>query len=153
MEATREAITIRPAQEADVSTMAGLLAELFSVQHDIRPDPERQQKGLSALLEAPGACALVAESGGAVVGMITVQRVVSVADGGAAGLLENLVVTGTMRGRGIGTRLLESATAWAREHGFARLQLLADRQKAGGLNFYRRMGWTGADQTSLHRSL
>ena len=47
-------------------------------------------------------CIKVAEIDGAVRGMCTVQLVISTAEGGLAGLVEDLVVDRTYRGQGIG---------------------------------------------------
>ncbi len=78
-----------------------------------------------------------------VVGMVTVQLVVSTAEGGFSGLVEDLVVAARERGRGIGRLLLERAEGWARARGASRMQLLADRENARALHFYERAGWRG----------
>ncbi len=137
-------ISIRKATAADVEALVPLLADLFSIEADFRPDVERQRRGLALLLAAPAqSLVLVAERGGEVVGMVTVQLVVSTAEGALSGLLEDMVVISGERGRGIGRRLLEAAEGWTRERGATRLQLLADRENGPALRFYERMGWRG----------
>jgi GNAT superfamily N-acetyltransferase len=134
--------SIRDATTADLDALVRLLAALFSIEADFRPDAARQRRGLALMLErSDQRCVLVAERGGAVVAMVTVQLVVSTAEGGPAALVEDMVVDATERGRGLGRRLLEAAEAWAAAHGATRLQLLADRENAPALRFYERRGW------------
>ncbi len=83
--------------------------------------------------------------------MVTVQLVVSTAEGGASGLLEDMVVQEEARGGGIGARLLQAAEGWAFERGATRIQLLADRMNLPALRFYRRMGWSGTQLVCLRR--
>jgi len=145
-------ISIRKATAADVEALVPLLADLFSIEADFRPDVERQRRGLALLLAAPAqSLVLVAERGGEVVGMVTVQLVVSTAEGAQSGLLEDMVVAPAARGRGIGRRLLEAAEGWTRERGATRLQLLADRENGPALRFYERMGWRGTRLVCLRR--
>ena len=145
-------ISIRKATAADVEALVPLLADLFSIEADFRPDVERQRRGLALLLAAPAqSLVLVAERGGEVAGMVTVQLVVSTAEGALSGLLEDMVVAPAARGRGIGRRLLEAAESWTRERGATRLQLLADRENGPALRFYERMGWRGTRLVCLRR--
>ncbi len=145
-------ISIRSATSADLDVLVALLADLFSIEADFRPDAERQRRGLALLLESPAQrLVLVAERRGEVVGMVTVQLVVSTAEGGLSGLVEDMVVASGERGRGIGRRILDGAEAWARERGATRLQLLADRENEPALGFYERMGWRGTRLVCLRR--
>src|SRR5512147_48290 len=84
---------IRSATPADLDALVRLLGVLFSIEADFRPDPERQRRGLQRMLEDPARrLVLVAEVDGAVVGMVTVQLVVSTAEGGDSGLVEDMVI-------------------------------------------------------------
>lgn len=136
------AITIRRATRRDLDALVRLLAELFSLEADFVVDAARQRRGLGLLLRAPrDRLVLVADRGGTVVGMVTVQLVVSTAEGRPAGLVEDLVIAAAARRRGIGRRLLARARAWARRRGARRLQLLADVGNVSALRFYARLGW------------
>lgn len=145
-------LTIRTACPHDLDALVGLLAALFSLEPDFRADAARQRRGLRRLLEDPVRClVLVAERGGAVIGMVTVQLVVSTAEGGDAGLVEDLVVAAAHRGTGVGRLLLAAAEDWARGRGATRLQLLADRDNALALGFYARVGWGPTRLVCLRR--
>jgi GNAT superfamily N-acetyltransferase len=136
-------VTIRPAVQADIDAMVQLLQELFALEEDFRPDPARQQKGLKLLLDGCGKhrCLLVAETEGRVIAMASVQVLSSTAEGGLAGLVEDVVVHRRHRDRGVGRQLMAAICAWADRHGLTRLQLLADRNNRPALDFYAALGW------------
>ena len=136
-----ESIVIRPAVKADLPELSGLLAELFSLEPDFTIDAAAQQRGLALLLDEPRARILAAEADGRVVGMCTGQLVISTSEGGPAILVEDVVVTRELQGRGIGARLLAELRGWALSRGASRLQLLADRTNTPALDFYRHLGW------------
>ena len=148
-------VLIRPARPEDIPRMTDLLAELFSIETDFAPDVEKQIRGLSALVAGPPArsCVLVAEQGGMAVGMATVQTLVSTAEGGRVGLVEDLVVRRNLRGRGVGTQLIDAILRWARSQGLTRLQLLADRDNQQTLDFYASRNWISTRLICLRRRL
>lgn len=140
------AVLIRSATARDIDAMVALLAELFRLEPDFPICLERQARGLRLLLRAARAgcaCLKVAEDVGAerVVGMATVQLVISTAEGAPSGWVEDVVVAAPWRGRGIGGRLLAALAVWAENRGATRLQLLADRGNRDALRFYARRGW------------
>jgi GNAT superfamily N-acetyltransferase len=99
-----------------------------SRSNDFEPDREKQAKGLGMLIaESPGtSLVLVAVIDKKIVGMATVQTLVSTAEGGRVGLVEDVIVDREFRGRGAGSLMLDGITAWSREQGLKRLQLLTD---------------------------
>ena len=136
-----ERMIIRPAQNDDVEAMTGLLQELFKQESDFTPDPVKQLSGLKQLLTSPTAIIFAAEYDGEIVGMCTVQKVISTAEGGMSGLLEDFVVTPRCRDCGIGQSLIVFAEKWAINQGLVRLQLLAEGDNIAALRFYDRAGW------------
>jgi len=137
-----ENVKIRPASHSDIKDLVELLSELFSIEADFTFDAERQRHGLEMMLaDTETRCVLAAQAGNHVVGMCSVQIVISTAEGGPAGLVEDMVVRRQWRGRGIGRQLLRRAEAWAREKGIERLQLLADENNFPALAFYQERGW------------
>ena len=131
-------ITIRHARPGDVPRLCDLLAELFSIESDFVPDREKQAHGLSALIAHPPGkvLVLVAVSDGLIVGMATVQTLISTAEGGRVGLVEDVIVGREFRNRGVGTRLLEEVEDWSGKAELHRLQLLADIDNQPALDFY-----------------
>lgn len=144
-------VFIRPAERRDVDGMVRLLAGLFAIEADFVFDAAKQKAGLELLLKSSQACVLIAEKGNRPVGMVSVQTVVSTAEGGPVGWVEDLVVAEEYRGGGIGRLLLENLEAWAIEHGLSRLQLLADRDNREALGFYDRQGWAGTSLVALRK--
>jgi GNAT superfamily N-acetyltransferase len=66
-------------------------------------------------------------------------------------LVEDMVVIGSERRRGVGRSLLRAVEAWARGRGATRLQLLADRENEAAFRFYERLGWSGTRLVCLRR--
>jgi ribosomal protein S18 acetylase RimI-like enzyme len=139
---------LRRARSGDLASMADLLGELFGIETDFEARPERQIAGLRVLLKRRGCVVLVAEEGGEVVGMATMQTLVSTAEGGPVGSVEDLVVCSHFRGRGIGSKLIAALEDIARGEGFLRLQLLADERNAPAASFYAERGWNKTNMKS-----
>lgn len=157
-----EGLTIRPAVLGDLDDLVQLLQALFALEEDFSPDPERQRLGLKLFLDGCGKhrCLLVAEdaqaaaanAGGAVVAMASVQILISTAEGGPVGMVEDVVVRRDRRGRGVGRLLMAELSRWADQRGLKRLQLLADRHNRPALDFYAQMGWQPTELICLRRS-
>lgn len=146
-----DAFWIRPASHEDLGAMTRLLQELFAIETEFEFDEEKQRCGLEMLLDSPTAGIWVADRRGRVVGMVTVQLVVSTAEGAFSGWLEDLVVSSAYRRRGLGKALLQMAVNWAQERGAARIQLLADSRNVPALIFYRRQEWLQTNMIALRR--
>ena len=146
-------ITIRQAHEQDLLAMQLLLMQLFSIEQDFHSDPQRQDEGLRLLIESPQSGLFVAERSGRVVGMATLQILISTAEGGAVGLVEDVVVDEAERGRGIGRLLLQYLQHWAEQRGLRRLQLLADIDNRPALAFYKGQGWSDTCLVALKKLL
>jgi GNAT superfamily N-acetyltransferase len=136
-------LSITPATLADMPALIALLELLFSIEQDFRPDAEKQRRGLEMLLAQPeNARILVArhpEMG--VVGMVSAQLVISTASGAPSAWIEDVVIRPEFRAGGLGRRLLDAASDWAKAQGARRLQLLADADNAQALEFYKHLEW------------
>jgi GNAT superfamily N-acetyltransferase len=135
--------TIRPAVQDDLDAMVSLLQALFAIEQDFQTDPDRQRRGLALFLDGCGKHRrlLVAEINAEVIAMASIQILVSTAEGGPVGLVEDLVVQKAWRGRGVGRLLLKAVSDWAANHNLTRLQLLADSGNQSAIAFYRNVGW------------
>lgn len=142
---------IRPAQESDLPRMVELLQQLFAIEADFVGDPATQERGLRLLLHSPTGRIWVAVADDRVIGLCSLQILISTAEGGLVGLVEDVVVAEDCRGRGIGPGLLEHLEDWARREGLTRLQLLADRNNQPALDFYRRRGWAETQLVALRK--
>lgn len=147
-------IDIDFATAADLDAMADLLAELFTLESDFRPERDKQLRGLRLILESPQIGRLfVLRDGGVVVGMANALITVSTAEGRPVLLLEDVIVKAAYRGRGLGRRLVEHVLAWAAGAGMTRVTLLADQGNAPALAYYARLGFAPSAMKVLRRNL
>jgi len=146
-------LVIRPARSDDLEPLVELLQALFAIEEDFVPDPDRQGRGLTRFLDGCGKHRgiLVADIEGQVVAMATIQILISTAEGGPVGLVEDVVVREGCRGVGIGRRLMTAIVDWAVARRLTRLQLLADRMNLDALDFYDRMGWVPTRMICLRK--
>lgn len=146
--------TIDFATPADLPALVGLLSELFSLEADFQPDPERQRAGLALILEQPALGQLfVLRVNGRVAGMANALFTVSTARGGRVLLLEDVIVAAEFRGRGLGRVLVQHVLDWARDMGLHRVTLLADRDNQAALDFYDRLGFVPSNMRVLRHNL
>lgn len=135
-------VSISTANESDIPDLIELLGVLFSIEQDFTPDPEKQRRGLIALLASPNGHVAIARGPDArAVGMATAQLVISTAEGAPSAWIEDVVVREDWRGRGLGRALLDAVLDWARARGAVRAQLLVDLDNAPALAFYHRLNW------------
>ena len=135
-------LIIEQASTADIPAMVGLLAALFSIEQDFKPDTERQIRGLAGVLASPNACIMLTRSAqGEAIAMCSAQLVFSTAEGAHSAWIEDMVVHEAWRGRGIGRQVLQAVLAWASERGATRAQLLADLDNQPALDYYQHLGW------------
>lgn len=146
-------VVIRRATREDIPALCELLEQLFSIERDFRHDRKVQTRGLELLVNDPSGRSLiiVAEEGNDVIGMCSVQLVISTAEGRWAGIVEDLVIRNGHRGSGIGTRLLDEIGDWCRQKGISRVQLLCDRDNRPALDFYAANRWTVTNLSALRK--
>jgi ribosomal protein S18 acetylase RimI-like enzyme len=144
--------TIDEAKLQDLPQLSQLLGELFTIEKDFTPNPERQQQGLKLLLEHPESThLLVARNMHSVaIGMCSVQLVISTAQGSYAAWVEDLIVTKDFQQQGVAKALLQAAMLWAGEHGVTRMQLLVDMENHAALEFYQHLGWKTTQLQARH---
>jgi len=145
---------IRQATSEDVPALVELLCALFAIETDFAIHPQRHARGLRRLLRQTrngGSTVLVALLDLKVVGMATVQTVISTVEGGLSGWIEDVVVAPALRGQGIGARLMAAIDGWARRKGVRRLQLVTDQRNQPALAFYDRLGYQRTHMVAMRR--
>jgi len=147
-------IEILPAEHSDLDQLADLLAELFTLESDFRPDREKQLRGLRLILDNPALGRLfVLRDQGRVAGMANVLITVSTAEGCRVAVLEDVIIRNEYRSKGLGRRLVEHILCWARMEGMTRVTLLADRDNRAALGFYRKLGFKHSHMAVLRKQL
>jgi len=143
---------IRHARAADVPALAELLGELFSQEHEFTPDRTVQSRGLTLLLDLGDAVRiLVAERQGRPIAMAVVHYSVSTALGRRVAMLEDVIVTCTERGKGIGKLLMAAVVETARTDGAARITLLTDHDNRAAQTFYEGFGFSRSTMVPYRR--
>jgi GNAT superfamily N-acetyltransferase len=147
-------IEIGYATADDLPHLADLLAELFTLESDFRPERDKQLRGLRLILDNPALGRLfVLRDEAKVLGMANALITLSTAEGGRVLLLEDVIVRREHRDNGLGRRLVEHICAWAKAEGMTRVTLLADRNNKAALDFYRKLGFEHSHMTVLRKKL
>jgi ribosomal protein S18 acetylase RimI-like enzyme len=104
--------------------------------------PRREAAGIVELVElvsTPGTSLIVARDGDAVLGMLTliVYRVPT----GMRGMIHDVVVDETARGRGVGEALTREALRQAADAGAVSVELTSRQERESANRLYRRLGF------------
>jgi len=144
-------IEIEEASADDLTQMARLIGVLFQIEKDFSIDFDKQLAGITKLYAAEGTILLVAKYEGKVVGMVTMQRLISSAAGDYIGQIEDLVVDEAYRKMGVGSRLINKIRFIAlQEYAYQRVQLAADMDNTNALHFYTRRGFRRTNLNVFH---
>ena len=145
-------VRIRAAKHSDIDILVNLLRELFEIEEDFVFDDKKQRRGLNLMVNSKKDCIFVAEYRNEVIGMCSVQLLISTAEGGFVGLVEDMVVKKEHKGTGVGRKLITKVEQWSVEQGLTRLQLLGDRNNDPALAFYEKLGWSKTKLIGLRKS-
>lgn len=148
--AKKRELIIRRAKEADIFSIIELLGELFEIENDFAFDFVKHQKGLHLLLKSEHDVIFVAEMDGKVVGVATMQRIISTAMGSFVGLVEDAIVKKEYNGLGIATRLFEQLFSYAKEQNYTRIHLLCDEDNPPAQKFYKKMGFKESEMNAWY---
>ena len=145
-------ITIEPATASDFDQIGRVFAEENRFHAGLLPDrfrvaePIMTPEWFDAVLASPTRTLLVARAAGQVVGVLLLQEMANPDDEIYQPrrylYVDELMVAGTHRGRGIGRRLMEAAERQARELGIEEIELNVWERNAGAIAFYEHLGYT-----------
>lgn len=141
---------------ADANLLERLLPEVrsFWAFEKLPFDRVDVRAALSTLLENPAlGCVFVAEHVGEIVGYTVLTFGYSLEHGGHDGLVDELYVRESLRGRGLGTRLLEQAAEVCRQRGITRLHLEVDHTNPRAAKLYARLGFAANDRALITKKL
>jgi len=142
--------TITAATLEDVPALCELLSRLFTQEADFKPDAQKQARGLKLIIGDPSRGQLFAlRVGKRVVGMVSLLRTVSTAEGGEVFWLEDMIVADEFRGRGLGSELLRHAIEFARRQGVPRITVLTDLENKPAQRLYKRHGFKASAMTPM----
>jgi len=138
----------------DIPQLCFLLDSLFSQETEFKADTEAQSRGLHKVINSKDVGdILVVRQHDDIIAMVNLLYTVSTALGGRVGILEDMVVTPTVRGSGVGSKLLTYAIKFAKEKGCMRLTLLTDKENLDAQRFYQQHGFSTSTMMPLRISL
>ena len=136
---------VRAMTAADVERVAALCGQL-----GYPSTPADVAARFTALAARPANAVFIAEddgedgavgrNGGAILGWVHVQEVLTLEAGPWADL-GGLVVDDAARGRGVGRTLVEAAERWAIARGYREMRVRSNVVRAGAHQFYLRLGY------------
>jgi GNAT superfamily N-acetyltransferase len=135
------AAEILPAIAGDQNVVADLPVEQMR-EHRVLSDAQRLRKVVGHVLVDPQrGYILVAKDDGRLIGVAYAATILSVEHGGYVAWLEELYVSPSYRGKGVGTALLEAVMAQARQLGLSVIDLEVDVEHRRAESLYRRFGF------------
>lgn len=147
-----EPIQYRRATIADVSTLCELGQILNSLHYKARPDiyadatreVARDEPHWLPSLQGEDRAAFLAEEGGVAIGFVTAQiaRPESpLLQPSVVGRIGSIGVVERMRGRGVGSALLDLAEQWARSNGATDIRLTVWQFNESAVRLYQALGY------------
>lgn len=150
-----QSTSIEPATQNDIPALLALLKILFEIEDEFRCDPKKQETGLRLLIQSESSVVFVCreEKSERILGMATVQLLISTAEGGLSAQVEDVIVSPESRNRGIGGRLLGQCRVWSIKRGALRMLLAADDRNPKAERFYILNGWTRSQMRLFRKGL
>ena len=135
-------ISIEIATEADLPLIKPLLLELMdSMDNTEGFNIEQAVKNCGILIKDPGHHFLLAKDKNKVVGLVNFTTRKTILHPGLSGLIDELVVSRSHRGLGIGKNLLLAAIEKCRKLGCCEVEVSTEKSNAHAREFYRRCGF------------
>jgi ribosomal protein S18 acetylase RimI-like enzyme len=138
----------------DVPRLVELLGILFTEEHELSPDPDKQRRALEIILAGPSRARIyVARQRGKAIAMAALHFTTSTAEGGKVAGLEDCIVHPEHRRRGIGKALLAYVLEQARAEGALRVVLLTDGDNMRAQALYRKLGFAPSSMLAMRLKL
>ena len=145
-------MSVRPAEKRDVGVIMGFIKELAEYEglaHEVVADEASLERFLFG--EHPVAEALIAEFQTTPIGFALYFTTFSTFVGRPGLYLEDLYVRPNMRGKGVGTLLLQHVARLARERGCGRLEWSVLNWNKPAIRFYETLGARAMDDWTVYR--
>ena len=136
-------IIIREAKASDLLTIGKLTLELIEAMGDTEGiDIKLIAENCRDLLSEANSHILVAEIKGVVVGFLNFTTRKTILHRGLSGLIDELIVAKSYRGKGIGKQLLSSAIKKSRQLGCCEVEVSTEKTNIKAREFYKQYGFT-----------
>jgi len=138
----------------EVPQLVELLGILFTQEHELSPDPEKQHRALEMIFADPSRARIyVAREAAKVLAMVALHFTVSTAEGGKVAGLEDCIVRPEYRRKGVGKALLAYVIEQARAEGALRVMLLTDGDNTRAQALYRKLGFAPSSMLAMRLKL
>ena len=136
-------IIIREARESDLLTIKKLTLELIEAMGNTEGiDIKLIAENCQNLLSEANSHILVAEIGGVVVGFVNFTTRKTILHRGLSGLIDEVIIAKSYRGKGLGKQLLSSAIEKSRQLGCCEVEVSTEKTNTKAREFYRQCGFT-----------
>ena len=136
-------IIIREAKASDLLTIGKLTLELIEAMGDTEGiDIKLIAENCRDLLSEANSHILVAEIKGVVVGFLNFTTRKTILHRGLSGLIDELIVAKSYRGKGVGKQLLSSAVEKSRQLGCCEVEVSTEKTNIKAREFYKQYGFT-----------
>jgi len=135
-------ITVELATEADLPSIKPLLLELMDVMDNTEGfDVEQSFENCGVLIKDPAHHMLVAKDKDTVVGFVNFTTRKTIMHPRPSGLIDELIVSRSYRGLGIGKQLLLAAIQKCRELECCEVEVSTEKSNTKAREFYQRCGF------------
>ena len=135
-------ILIREAKESDLLTIGKLTLELIETMGNTEGiDIQLIAENCRNLFSEANSYILVAEIEGIIVGFVNFTTRKTILHRGLSGLIDELIVAKSYRGKGIGKQLLSSAIEKSRQLGCCEVEVSTEKTNIKAREFYRQYGF------------
>ena len=136
-------IRIREAKESDLLTIRKLTLELIEAMGNTEGiDIKLIAENCRNLLSTANSYILVAEIEGIIVGFVNFTTRKTILHRGLSGLIDELIIAKSHRGKGIGKQLLSGAIEKSRQLGCCEVEVSTEKTNIKAREFYRQCGFT-----------
>jgi len=136
-------IIIREAKASDLLTIGKLTLKLIEAMGDTEGiDIKLIAENCRDLLSEANSHILVAEIKGVVVGFVNFTTRKTILHRGLSGLIDELIVAKSYRGKGVGKQLLSGAIEKSRQLGCCELEVSTEKTNIKAREFYKQCGFT-----------
>jgi GNAT superfamily N-acetyltransferase len=135
-------ILIREARESDLPVIKELMTELIeAVDNEEGFDVHIVSENCRTLLSDVNSHILVAETNGSVIGVINFAVRKTLLHSGPSGLIDELVVSKSHRGKGVGKQLIYAAAEKCKQLGCCELEVSTEFTNTNARGFYKSCGF------------
>jgi ribosomal protein S18 acetylase RimI-like enzyme len=142
-------MALREARGEDVRRVVEMLADddIARSREDLSGDMSSYHAAFDAIAADPNNTLYVWDENGAVMGCLQLTFLPGISyQGSWIAQVEGVRVDGSLRGTGIGEKMMEAVIAKSRERGCKHLQLTTNKRRTDAQRFYSRLGFVGSHE-------